>query len=109
MARNSFSQTQVQGQVQTQSLSPQQVLFARLLELTTVEVEDRVRGELMDNPALEATEPEYIADAPYEDEENAASSIEDYRSDDDVPPYNGWDYAVFNEIFAVKCKFTEHI
>lgn len=92
MARNSFSQTQVQGQVQTQSLSPQQVLFARLLELTTVEVEDRVRGELMDNPALEATEPEYIADAPYEGEENAASSIEDYRSDDDVPPYNGWDY-----------------
>ena len=92
MARNSFSQTQVQGQVQTQSLSPQQVLFARLLELTTVEVEDRVRGELMDNPALEAVEPEYVTDAPYEDNENSASSIEDYRSDDDVPPYNGWDY-----------------
>jgi RNA polymerase sigma-54 factor len=93
MAKNTFSQSQTQQQALTQSLSPQQVLFARLLELTTVEVEERVRGEVMDNPALEAVEPESLSDAaalPGGDE--AVSSLDDYRSDDDVPPYYGWDY-----------------
>lgn len=93
MAKNTFSQSQTQQQALTQSLSPQQVLFARLLELTTVEVEERVRGEVMDNPALEAVESESLSDAaalPGGDE--VVSSLDDYRSDDDVPPYYGWDY-----------------
>ena len=41
--------------LQTQSLSPLQVLVARLLGLTTIEMEERVRGEVIDNPALEAS------------------------------------------------------
>ena len=32
----------------------------RILELTTVELEDKVRSEIMENPALEAIEPEAI-------------------------------------------------
>ena len=50
------TQIQIQGQqmLQTQGLSPLQVLMARLLGLTTVEMEERVRGEVIDNPALEA-------------------------------------------------------
>lgn len=93
MAKNTLSQSQTQQQALAQSLSPQQVLFARLLELTTVEVEERVRGEVMDNPALEAVEPDSAADvSPLTEGDEAFSSADDYRSDDDVPPYNGWDY-----------------
>ena len=46
-------QTQVQTQAQIQTLSPQQVLEARLLALSTLELEEHVRAELGDNPALE--------------------------------------------------------
>ena len=48
-------QTQGQQMLQTQGLSPLQVMIARLLSLTTIEMEERVRGEVIDNPALEAT------------------------------------------------------
>lgn len=50
---NIQSQVQTQSQVQVQSLSPQQVLEARLLALSTVELEEQVRTELDDNPALD--------------------------------------------------------
>ena len=64
--------------------------MARLLELTTIEVEDRVRGEVIDNPALEAVEPEHVVtDSNPADELNSA---DDYLSGDDIPDYNGWDY-----------------
>lgn len=55
MPQFSSSQTQIQtqSQVQVQTLSPQQVLEARLLALSTVELEEHVRAELADNPALE--------------------------------------------------------
>ena len=52
--KNIQIQTQGQQMLQTQNLSPLQVLIARLLGLTTVEMEERVRGEIIDNPALEA-------------------------------------------------------
>ena len=53
MAKKSSVQKQVQTQTQALSLSPQQVIFARLLELSAAEVEDRVRSEIIDNPAIE--------------------------------------------------------
>ena len=53
--KNIQIQTQGQQMLQTQSLSPLQVLVARLLGLTTIEMEERVRGEVIDNPALEAS------------------------------------------------------
>ena len=97
MAKNSFAQTQVQQQIQTQTLSPRQVLVARLLELTTIEVEERVRGEVMENPALEAVEPECVSGdgdivGAGEMGDDAYGSVDDYSSPDDVPEYNGWDY-----------------
>ena len=51
--KNSQIQTQAQLQVLSQSLSPQQVLEAKILELSTIELEDKIRAELDDNPALE--------------------------------------------------------
>ena len=56
MAGNTFAQTQKHEQILTQTLSPQQLLTVQLLELTTMEIEDRVRSEVMDNPALEVVE-----------------------------------------------------
>jgi len=88
------SQIQVQGQqmVQTQGLSPLQVLIARLLGLTTVEMEERVRGEVIDNPALEASEPDTSAGVADRESEGGTESCEelimgDYSSEDDIPDY----------------------
>ena len=97
MTKTHFAQTQTQQQIQTQTLSPQQVLVARLLELTTIEVEERVRGEVMENPALETVEPDY---SPADEAQMGGDgdfpasydSADDYSSPDDVPEYNGWDY-----------------
>lgn len=104
MAKNSLTQTQAQTQVQTMSLSPQQVMAARLLELTTIEFEDKVRSELMDNPALEAIEPETSSiDGTIDgNDENFSSSPissnDDYRNEDDIPDYNGWEYHAPGEL-----------
>ena len=46
-------QTQTQTQRQVQTLSPQQIMVVKLIELPTLELEERVRAELLENPALE--------------------------------------------------------
>lgn len=98
MAQSS-RQVQTQAQQQIQTLSPQQILAVKLLELPTVELEERVRAELLDNPALE--EGKDSADSSDEAEENYATdedgepntdygedlSLGDYRSEDDIPDY----------------------
>ena len=82
-----------------QTLSPQQVLAVKLLELPTVELEERVRAELLDNPALEegaspaekdAADEEFAAGG--QDDEGADMTAEDmelgdYRTEDDIPDY----------------------
>lgn len=93
------SQVQIQTQTQIQTLSPQQVLEVRLLELSAVELEDRVRSELLDNPALEEKSGYEDENEAHEDEnpvENDGDwnsetvnydSREDFASDDDMPDY----------------------
>ena len=67
----------------------------RMLELTTVELEDKVRSELLENPALEAIEPD-TPDASNilsgEESTDEISSADDYRTPDDVPEYAGWEH-----------------
>ena len=95
MRKNSLSHTQTQNQTQTQTLSPQQVLQVRILELTTVELEDKVRSEIMENPALEAIEPEPIEAGGIiqgEEGETNITSADDYRTPDDIPEYAGWEH-----------------
>ena len=87
---------QLQQKLQ-QKLSPQQLQLIRLLELPTVELEERVKHELEENPALEEGK-----DAPEEPEtEGMASdgeetdsgdanedlSLGDYLTEDDIPDY----------------------
>ena len=98
MAQNS-RQIQSQAQLQVQTLSPQQVLLVKLLELPTVELEERVHAELLDNPALEeGKDPSEIAeeqandfptdpDADPDTNYNEDVSLGDYRTEDDIPDY----------------------
>ena len=54
MPQNSkMTGVQTQTQVQVQKLSAQQIMVVKLLELPTVEFEERIHDELIDNPALE--------------------------------------------------------
>ena len=77
---------------QLQALSPLQVLVARLLQLTTVEMEERVRGEVIDNPALDSAPQDEPLDATGDYDEGGHESSEelitgDYSSEDDIPDY----------------------
>ena len=94
MTKKSSVQKQVQAQTQTQSLSPQQVIFARLLELSPVEMEDRVKGEVIDNPAIEIVSSGQSDGFDGADSEggDGYTSADDYRIEDDIPDYYGWDY-----------------
>ncbi len=106
MAQRS-EQIQQQQMEQRQTLSQRQVLFVRLLELPTEELEERVRSEVLENPALEVDtegrdeglkEDDSMMDEenPYsEDEQTYApeadaeslSVLGDYRTEDDIPDY----------------------
>ena len=91
---------QLQQKLQ-QKLSPQQIQLIRLLELPALELEERVKHELEDNPALE--EGKEIADDFDRTDEggdelasndmeggsetDADLSLGDYMSEDDIPDY----------------------
>lgn len=94
MAKIGNSQRQVQTQIQTQvqTLSPQQVLEVRLLQLSTIELEERVRAEILENPALEEKSNSIESDSFTETSESDSinsndSSLEDFLTDDDIPDY----------------------
>lgn len=89
--KNSQIQTQTQLQVLSQSLSPQQVLEAKILELSTIELEDKIRAELDDNPALEEGYEDRLNDDDNEENYNSESLEEsphdDFLSEDDEPDF----------------------
>ncbi|MEJ5267007.1 MAG: RNA polymerase factor sigma-54 [Bacteroidales bacterium] len=83
-----------------QKLSPQQIQMIKLLELPTVQLEERIKKELEENPALDEgpddSEDENFQDnLTNEEEDNSADnsedefSIEDYLQDEDdeIPAY----------------------
>ena len=88
---------QLQQKLQ-QKLSPQQIQVIRLLELTTAEFEERVKQELVENPALEEgpsqpdeKDPVAENDTPENESEGNNDSedlsLGDYYSEDDIPEY----------------------
>jgi RNA polymerase sigma-54 factor len=90
-----------------QKLSPQQILLMKLLQIPTVGLEQRIKQEIEDNPALEVEGEEmgdYDNDSDdqsndNDDDDYAETSIDDYQekdpefdlndyiNDDDVPSY----------------------
>jgi len=88
-----------------QKLSPQQIQLMKLLQVPAIALEQRIKEELQDNPALEEGVDDYESEDSYEDDEFTNDSdsgdddydgdgnsqdyvdIDDYIQDEDVPYY----------------------
>ncbi len=73
-----------------QKLSPQQIQMIKLLELPSLQLEQRVKKELEENPALEEgmdKSDELQQDEQQDDTNQDEFTLEDYVSDDDIPDY----------------------
>ena len=75
---SAISQRQVQKMLQ--KLSPQQIQMIKLLELPTLQLEQRIKQEIEENPVLEEESPE-------EEQEAKEVSVEEYFAEDDTPSY----------------------
>ena len=71
------SQRLTQTQKMLQKLSPQQLLIMKLLQIPTMELNTRIKEEIMTNPALEEGE------NPDNEEEEIVDTFEDNQSDDE--------------------------
>jgi RNA polymerase sigma-54 factor len=77
-----------------QKLSPQQIQMIKLLEVPTLQIEQRIKKELEENPALEEGSeqddvPASSEDDQYEetDKDQEEFTLDDYMDDDDIPEY----------------------
>jgi len=77
-----------------QKLSPQQIQMIKLLEIPTMQLEQRIKAELEENPILEEgiedEEPELTEEEMTSEEldkENDEFSLEDYLNEEDIPSY----------------------
>ncbi len=76
-----------------QKLSPAQIQVIKMLEVPTLELEERIRQELEENPALEEGREESEADNEFDDDlnddggNNDDMDLEEYMVDDDIPDY----------------------
>ena len=109
-----------------QKLSPQQIQMIKLLEVPTLQIEQRIKKELEENPALEeGTENEEVPSTEEDGEEerveendkdNDEFTLDDYIEEDDIPEYrlqaNNYskDDEKRSEIpFAGASSFQEHL
>jgi RNA polymerase sigma-54 factor len=106
-----------------QKLSPQQIQMIKLLEVPTLQIEQRIKKELEENPALEEGQEE--DDIPSEAEEDQFEetdkdqeefTLDDYIEEDDIPEYRlqaknySKDEEKRSEIpFSVGFSFHEHL
>jgi RNA polymerase sigma-54 factor len=78
-----------------QKLSPQQIQVIKLLELPSLQLEQRIKKELEENPVLEieneeygANDEEYVNDLKTNtDNDNEEFSVSDYLNEEDYPSY----------------------
>ena len=107
------TQIQQQTQQQVQTLSPQQILVIKLIELPTLELENRVQQEVLDNPALEeGPDPEVQEMEAAEQEERQTleeeyDALNDYRNEDDIPDYKLQDKNKSNGEKAAEIPFSD--
>ncbi len=107
-----------------QKLSPQQIQMIKLLEVPTLQIEERIKKELEENPALEEgqeedevpSEGEDGEDFEEKDKDQDEFTLDDYIEDDDIPEYrlqtNNYskDDDKRTEIpFSVGYSFHEHL
>ena len=77
----------------SQKLSPQQIQLMKMIQLSTLELEQKIESEIAENPALESgKEPlnTEISGTDLEETENITTDeidIDQYLSDDEIPTY----------------------
>ena len=77
-----------------QRLSPQQIQLMKLLQIPTANLEERIKEELEENPALEVTE-ENHEDEFSDDAKDDADSAEDYELDGGDDDYDNLDISEY--------------
>ena len=108
-----------------QKLSPQQIQMIKLLEVPTLQIEQRIKKELEENPALEEglEEDEELGNEESDEEQfdekdkdQEEFTLDDYIEDDEIPEYrlqtNNYskEDEKRNEIpFSVGSSFQEHL
>lgn len=107
-----------------QKLSPQQIQMIKLLEVPTLQIEQRIKKELEENPALEEGQEEEDISSEAEEEEQFEKTdkdqeeftLDDYIEEDDIPDYRlqaknySKDEDKRTEIpFSVGFSFHEHL
>ncbi len=107
-----------------QKLSPQQIQMIKLLEVPTLQMEQRIKKELEENPALEEghEEDDDVHDLQEEeafdenDKDQEEFTLDDYIEDDDIPDYRlqANNYSKDDEKrsdipFSVGSTFHEHL
>jgi len=78
-----------------QKLSPQQIQVIKLLEIPTMQLEQRIKKEIEENPVLELesdspdveSEPDFSDNDNNPDVDNEEFTIDDYYEDDEIPTY----------------------
>ena len=78
---SSFSQRQILRL--QQKLSPQQIQMIKLLELPSLQLEQRIKQEMEENPVLE----EEISEERGDEQEPKEISVDEYLKEDDTPYY----------------------
>lgn len=97
---------------QTQKLSPLQIQTIKLIELPVQELEQRIRKELEENPALDDDHPVEKRD---DDDDPKDISIDELDADDPIPAYKlkvnnyGKDERPEYNTFSVKESFTQSL
>jgi RNA polymerase sigma-54 factor len=77
----------------SQKLSPQQIKLMKLIQLSTLDLEQKVESELGENPALESGIEKDISPQEEEDYDEGTKieaneiNIDEYLSDDEIPAY----------------------
>jgi len=106
-----------------QKLSPQQIQMIKLLEVPTLQIEQRIKKELEENPALEEGQEEEDIHSEAEEEQIEETdkdqdefTLDDYIEEDDIPDYRlqtknySKDEDKRTEIpFSVGFSFHEHL
>jgi RNA polymerase sigma-54 factor len=106
-----------------QKLSPQQIQMIKLLEVPTLQIEQRIKKELEENPALEEGQEEEEIPSETEEEQFEETdkdqeefTLDDYIEEDEIPDYRlqtknySKDVDKRTEIpFSVGFSFNEHL
>lgn len=95
-----------------QKLSPQQILLMKLLQIPTVGLEQRIKQEIEDNPALEVDSSELSEADPMDEKTESESDdygdteLDDYKNSDDEFDIN--DYVNEDDIPSYKLKTNNY-